>query len=443
MQIILLCGGSGKRLWPLSNGTRSKQFLKLLPTEAGGTESMVQRVVRQIRESEIEGDITVATSATQSDALINQLGKDVELVTEPTRRDTFPAIALATSYLSRQKGISAEEPIVVMPCDPYTDSNYFKTIMKMVEAVERDVADLVLMGIEPNGPSTKFGYIVPKADNRQYVQRFTEKPTEEIAAQLIESGAYWNGGVFAFKLGYLNAIVSKYTSHEDFESIRNNYTDFPKISFDYEVAEKAESVAVIPFDGLWKDLGTWDALANELTQSTIGNARAEHTENTTAINELNIPMVCYGTKDLIVAASPDGILVADKSESDKIKSTVDKIVSRPMYEERRWGKYSVLDNHEYNDGFSSLTKTLTLNPGCSISYQRHSHRAEVWTFVDGEGLIVLDGETRTVGRGNVINISKGQMHALKAITALTFIEVQLGDHLIEEDIERFPWDWQK
>jgi mannose-1-phosphate guanylyltransferase len=441
MQIILLCGGSGKRLWPLSNGTRSKQFLKLLPTENGDNESMVQRVVRQIRESEINANILVATSASQSDALINQLGRDVELVTEPTRRDTFPAIALATSYLSKQKGIDANEPIVVMPCDPYTDANYFNTIIKMVDAVEKDVADLVLMGIKPTNPSTKFGYIVPEGKDTLYVQRFTEKPTEDIAKQLIDSGAYWNGGVFAFKLGYLNDIVSKYSTYDDFESIRNNYADFPKISFDYEVAEKAKSVAVIPFDGLWKDLGTWDALANELTQSNIGNAVTEHTDNTTAINELNIPLVCYGTKNIIVAASPDGILVADKLESDKIKSTVDQIVMRPMFEERRWGKYSVLDNHEYHDGFSSLTKTLTLNPGCSISYQKHFHRAEVWTFVDGEGLIVLDGEVKPVKRGDVINISKGTLHALKAITPLTFIEVQLGDNLVEEDIERFSWQW--
>jgi mannose-1-phosphate guanylyltransferase len=440
MQIILLCGGSGKRLWPLSNGTRSKQFLRLLPTGIGVTESMVQRVVRQINESDIEGNIIIATSESQSEALLNQLGDDIELVTEPTRRDTFPAIALATSYLSKSKAIDNDEVVVVMPCDPYTDANYFQTILKMAAAVKNNVADLVLMGIQPTSPSSKFGYIVPKQSDPLYVERFTEKPSEAVAAELIQAGALWNGGVFAFKLGYLNDIVARYSNYDNFSSVREHYNDFPKISFDYEVAEKANSIAVIPFNGLWKDLGTWDALANELSQRDLGNVISAECENTTAINELNIPLVCYGTKNLIVAASPDGILVTDKSQSDKIKSTVDQIASRPMFEERRWGQYSVLDNHEYTDGFSSLTKTLTLNAGCSISYQRHKHRSEVWTFVDGEGVATIDGESICVKRGDVINIKQNQLHALKAISSLTFIEVQFGEFLSEDDIERVKDD---
>jgi mannose-1-phosphate guanylyltransferase len=402
---------------------------------------MVQRVIRQIHDSKIDANITVATSNMQRDALINQLGDNIEIVTEPSRRDTFPAIALATSYLSKCKGISPKEPVVVMPCDPYTDANYFQTIIKMVESIENDIADLVLMGIRPTHPSTKFGYIVPKKDNPLYVERFTEKPSENIAIELIKLGALWNGGVFAFKLGYLNNIVAKYSTYQDFASIRDHYSDFPKISFDYEVVEKSDSISVIPFRGLWKDLGTWDAIANELTQSCIGNVLSSECNNTTAINELNIPLVCFGTKDLIVAASPDGILVSDKSQSDKIKSTVDLITSRPMFEERRWGQYSVLDNHEYVDGFYSLTKTLTLNPGCSISYQKHLHRSEIWTFVDGEGIIVLDGVSSQVKRGDVIKINRNQLHALKAINPLTFIEVQLGDFLSEDDIERCEWQW--
>lgn len=443
MQLILLCGGSGKKLWPLSNGTRSKQFLKLLPSGDGNTESMVQRIVRQIHETGISAKITVAANASLSDSLINQLGGQIDIVAEPTRRNTFPAVVLASLYLAQKKGVAREEPVVVMPCDAFTDPSYFHRLEDMVQEVRSGAADLVLMGIRPSYPSSKFGYILPKAGAERSVARFVEKPTEEQARDLIADGAYWNGGVFAFKLGYLLDLIARYDAASSLEQAREHYSDFPKISFDYEVAERAKSVAVVPFDGTWKDLGTWDTLANELSDRVIGNAQAKEASNTTLINELNIPMVCYGASNLIVAASPDGILVADKRQSDKIKDLVDQIDARPMFEERRWGQYSVLDNQEFPDGFGSLTKTLTLNAGCSISYQRHNCRAEVWTFVDGEGLIVLDGVMRPVKRGEVVHIAKGQLHALKAITPITFIEVQLGDHLIEEDIERFEWEWEK
>lgn len=161
MQLILLSGGSGKRLWPLSNDARSKQFLPLLASPNGGMESMIQRVVRQIREAKLTDNITFATNAVQRDSIINQLGEDVYVVTEPERRDTFPAIALAASYLAKEQKCNDDEVVVIMPCDVYTESKYFATIAKMVEAVENNVADLVLMGITPTYPSEKFGYVVP------------------------------------------------------------------------------------------------------------------------------------------------------------------------------------------------------------------------------------------------------------------------------------------
>lgn len=441
MQIILLSGGSGKRLWPLSNGTRSKQFLRLLPTPDGSVESMVQRVVRQMNEAGLPAEITVATSANQKDSIQSQLGKETCVVTEPERRDTFPAIALAAAYLAKERKLSDDEVVVVMPCDPYTESGYFNTIEKMTEAVENGLADLVLMGIRPTEPSEKFGYLVPDKENPSIIKQFTEKPDHEKAVRLLEEGAVWNGGVFAFRLGYLKNIIDKYLPTETFEEFRNNYGRLPKISFDYEVAEKAESVGVVYFDGSWKDLGTWDSLSRELAHSIIGNALEYNCNNTTAINELNIPLVCHGTKDLIVAASPDGILVAEKAQSESIKESLKGMDARPMFEERRWGTYKVIDNVDFNDGYAALTKTLTLNPGCSISYQRHTHRDEVWTFIDGTGEIVLNGERKTVGRGDVIIIPKMMMHALKATTPLTFIEVQRGDQLVEEDIERFDYEW--
>lgn len=446
MQLIFLSGGSGKRLWPLSNNARSKQFLPLLETEEGKMESMVQRVVRQAREAHLNAQITFATNAAQRDSIINQLGTDVDIVAEPERRDTFPAIALAVSYLNFVKGCPDNEIVIVMPSDPYTELGYFETIAKMAKAVEADAAELVLMGITPTYPSEKYGYIVPKSGEPKVesfsVARFTEKPTEEVAKQLLAEGALWNGGVFAFRVGWMMDIVRAHMLSKSFADTFARYSEFPKISFDYEVAEKAKSVAVVPFTGKWKDLGTWNTLTEELGQHAIGNVlMGDANENTHVINEQEVPVFVNGMKNVVVAASPDGIMVCAKDKSETIKKYVDGLTTRPMYEERRWGTYKVLSDVEYQPGERALTKTITLKAGKNISYQIHHHRDEVWTIVDGEGEFVLDGERRTIQRGDVCIIRREQYHAIRAITNLTFIEVQLGNPLIEEDIERFEYTW--
>lgn len=451
-------------------------------------ESMVQRVVRQAKEAFLTNrtcaepcrSITLATNASQQDIIVNQLGDSVNLVTEPERRDTFPAIALAASYLKLAKQCADDEVVVIMPCDPYTNLGYFETIGKMVECVKNNVADLVLMGIKPTYPSEKYGYVVPKVSDVsegfkglvaepvevQMVQRFTEKPTVEKAKELLAQNAYWNGGVFAFRLGYMLDIVEKYMpiareaftdnsrvidgnsrSQEkitDFASVRARYSEFPKISFDYEVAEKAESVAVVPFNGEWKDLGTWNTLTDELHKPVIGNAvMGAHCENTHVINELQNPIFVDGLKDVVVAACPDGILVCSKEHSEEIKKSVENLTPRPMYEERRWGTYRVLDDSYYADGRHSLTKSITLKEGKNISCQIHHHRSETWTFVQGEGIFVLDGQEQKVKAGDTVVIPVEHWHAIKALTELTFIEVQSGNPLIEEDIERTEWKWSE
>lgn len=463
MQLVLLSGGSGKRLWPLSNNARSKQFLPLLEMENGTMESMVQRVVRQARLANLTNEITLATNASQLDIITNQLGDSVSVVTEPERRDTFPAIALAASYLSLEKKCADDEVVVIMPCDPYTELGYFETIGKMVECVNANVADLVLMGIQPTYPSEKYGYVIPEtseasetlkpSESFKKVARFTEKPSVEVAETFLKQGAYWNGGVFAFRLGYMMNIVRKYMTSDSFEDTHTRYSEFPKISFDYEVAEKAKSVAVVPFNGEWKDLGTWNTLTDELHKSVIGNAvMGAHCENTHVINELQNPIFVDGLKDVVVAACPDGILVCAKNHTEELKSAIAdaeklslssslSLANRPMYEERRWGTYRVLDDSYYADGRHSLTKSITLREGKNISYQIHHHRSETWTFVQGEGIFVLDSQEQMVKAGDTVIIPVEHWHAIKALTELTFIEVQSGNPLIEEDIERTEWNW--
>ena len=440
MNIVLLSGGSGKRLWPLSNEVRSKQFLKLLCDKEGKHESMVQRVYRQITDAGIHARIVVATSASQVEAIRGQLPKDVDIVVEPERRNTFPAIVLAASYLASRKKIDLEETVIVLPVDPYVDVAYFECFRKMDEEVQKGTADMVLMGITPSYPSEKYGYILQ--GEQGVVTGFKEKPDEETAARLIQEGALWNAGVFAFRLNYLMEIADQYVQNRDFDDITKHYGDLKKDSFDYEVVEKTKSLAVGPYSGEWKDIGTWNTLTEEMEEESVGYAvTGEDCENTHVINELSIPVVALGTKNIVVAASPDGILVSDKHKSSYIKPYVENITGRPMYEERRWGEYKVYDYIQYKDGTKSLTKHITVHAGMAQDYQLHHYKDEVITVVNGSGEFVIDGCLMKLSYGDTICIRRGQKHTMRAIEDLQMICVQIGEEISEEDVEVYEWRW--
>ncbi len=445
-KIVLLSGGSGTRLWPLSNGVRSKQFLKLLKSPDGKYESMFQRVIRQIKKSGLDVEIFVSTSISQVDSIINQSGLDKNIIVEPERRDTFPAIALAVAYLLKEAKCSSDDVVIVMPVDPYTDDNYFETLKKVAKTASEGVSNLVLMGIKPTSPSSKFGYIIPEGTSLNdvgaiRVDRMVEKPSESKAKEMIASGAFWNAGVFAFKLSYIENILKQYTSAQTYEGVRADYSEFTKTSFDYAVVEKEQSISVVPFDGDWHDLGTWNTIGEKLPYNIYGNAMLKESKNSNVVNELDIPILCVGLENTIVAASQDGILVCDKSKSELLKNYVHEGDNRPMYEERRWGTYKVMGVGKYSNNMKSLTKQLHLKDGCHISYQRHKFRDEIWTVVEGEGILILDGKCTRVTQGDVVVIKAGQMHAIKSLNSLQIIEVQLGTVLIEGDIERFDFNW--
>jgi len=364
MHIILLSGGSGKRLWPLSNEVRSKQFIKVLKNDSLEPESMVQRVFRQIHEAGIESHIVIAAGRAQEESLRSQLGYAVDLVLEPDRRDTFPAIALSCAYLAHEKHVGSDEVVVVLPVDVYADLGYFTTLLKMEDAVLNGAGDLVLMGIKPDHASEKFGYIVPglPANGVYPVSGFREKPTAEVAGQLLEQGAYWNGGVFGFRLGYLMDIISSERKAHSFEELLHDYSSLQKISFDYAVVEKAQSIAMVPYTGKWKDLGTWNALADELGPGCMGKGLiAESSGDTTIINELDIPVVALGTGNLVIAASADGILVTDKEASTTLKKHMDAMVLAPRYREYLWGSSTVVDSMSRNDGGEIITRRMVMS----------------------------------------------------------------------------------
>jgi len=323
VNIILLSGGSGKRLWPLSNNVRSKQFLKIFKLEDGRHESMVQRMYRMIREVDSDATITIATSESQMPLIENQLGDKVQISIEPCRRDTFPAIALAVAYLHDVQSVSEDEAVVVCPVDTYVEKPYFETIVKLQKQAQIGDSNLYLIGIEPTYPSGKYGYIIPKStDTISDVKEFKEKPTEPEASEYIKQGALWNAGVFAFKPKYILDIAWKVFGTSSYKSLFENYSDLTKISFDYAVVEKEPRIKVMRFSGEWKDLGTWNTLTEAMSDELSGNAIAKDCSNTHIINELQIPLIAIGVDDLAIVATSDGILVTAKKSSDKLKDFV-------------------------------------------------------------------------------------------------------------------------
>lgn len=428
MKIILLSGGSGKRLWPLSNEVRSKQFLKLIKNENGDTDSMVRRVYRQIISAIPDADISIATSATQVEAIKNQLGSKVSVIVEPERRNTFPAVALGAAYLYYEKRCDENETVVVLPVDPYVESDFFNTLHSLDRAVQDGAADIVLMGVQPTYPSEKYGYIIPESNNGKIsrVRQFKEKPDAKTAEGYIKSGALWNCGVFAFKLSYMMNIIGRSVDLRSYSDLVENYNKLEKDSFDYAVLEKTESIAVVPYSGEWKDLGTWNTITEVMEPSYGFAISSDDCTNTHVINELEIPIVAMGAHNMIIAAGPDGILVADKEQSSFIKKYVEDIDVRPMYEEREWGDYTVLNVSVDENHNKAVTKKKTVKQGSEIKEKIHTANRAVWTVLSGKAVIKINGRNHDAFPGDTYTIDKGVAHSLKAVEDTVILEVQIN-----------------
>ena len=435
MNIILLSGGSGKRLWPLSNDIRSKQFIKIFKTENGDYESMVQRVYRQIRAMDETATVTIATSKTQVSAIHNQLSENVNVCVEPTRRDTFPAIALATAYLHDVLGVSRDDSVVVCPVDPYVNEDYFAAVKRLSDMAKEGSSNLILMGIEPTYPSEKYGYIIP-GDKEEVspVVAFKEKPDLQKAKEYLSQGALWNGGVFAYRLSYVLKKSEELIGFSDYQKLFDGYKDLNKISFDYAVVEKEPDIQVLRFGGQWKDMGTWNTLTEAMEEPSIGEVMLnESCENVHVVNELDVPVLCMGLKNMVVSASAEGILFSDKEQSSYIKPFVDKISQQIMFAEKSWGSFRVLDVEE-----ESMTIKVILNPGHKMNYHSHEHRNEIWNVIAGNGKAILNGREQTVKPGDVLYVPAGCRHTIIADTELKVIESQLGRDITVQDKIKYP-----
>lgn len=328
--------------------------------------------------------------------------------------------------------------MVVCPVDPYVEEEYFKILSAMCEVAQGGSKNLVLMGIEPTYPSEKYGYIKPvTSSDSSRSWTFTEKPTKEKAEEYITAGALWNGGVFAYKLSYVLEKSRELLGTSDYDTLFSSYDILKKISFDYAVVEQETSIEVIRYSGTWKDLGTWNTLTEAMEEQTIGDARMDETSsNVHVINELGVPILVMGGHNLVVSASPEGILVSDKEQSSYIKPFVDAIDQQIMFAEKSWGSYRVLDVEE-----DSMTVKVTLNPGYKMNYHSHEKRDEIWNVIHGTGRTIVDGMEQPVKAGDVITMSAGCKHTVIAgDEGLQLIEVQLGSEINVADKKKYELD---
>lgn len=436
MNIILLSGGSGRRLWPLSNDVRSKQFIKLFKY-GDNYESMLQRVYRQITTVDKNAKITIATSKSQVNVIKDQLGEKVSVCVEPCRRDTFPAIALAVSYLHDEMGVGMDEAVVVCPVDHYVDNAYYEAVKALQELAEQGNVNLTLMGIVPTYPSEKYGYIIPEnSEHVSKVKKFREKPDIETAKKYLTQNALWNAGIFAFRLGYLLDKTHSMISFKNYHDLLDMYDTLKNISFDYAVVEKETSVQVMRYDGRWKDVGTWNMIAEVMADKIKGNAILDETcENTNVVNELNIPVLCMGCKNMVVVASGNGILVSDKARNGYMKPYVSKIQSETMYAEKSWGTYTVIDIQP-----GSMTVKVSMRAGEKMSYHMHNVREEVWTVISGKGKAIINGVEQELHIGDTITLAAGCKHMVEAITELEMIEIQIGNEISAADKVKFSME---
>jgi len=425
MQIILLSGGSGQRLWPLSNDLRSKQFLKIF----SGGESMLQRTLKQIRRTNEEASITIAAAKKQVPLLKKYVGENFDISTEPCRKNTFPAIALAAAYLRDVKKICADEKLLICPVDPYVDDKFFAQFPLLAEQISAE-SPLVLMGIAPTYPSEKYGYIIPQTVEKiSRVNMFKEKPNRLDAQKFIDAGGLWNGGIFACKLSYILDKSEKLLGTSSHDALQKNYAELPSISFDYAVVEHEKNIKVVRYVGEWKDIGTWNTLTEVLDANFIGQVQSDaDCENLHVINNSDVPIICMGLKNAVVVAGSEGILVSDKVASSYIKPFVEKLDSQIRFAEKSWGSFKIIDVES-----DSLTVKVTLNRGSRMRYHSHHFRDEIWNFIAGTGRVIIDGVEKAVRAGDVIKIPIGVKHTVIADEPLKIIEIQLGKDITVED----------
>lgn len=455
MKIIILAGGGGTRLFPLSRACYPKQFLKI-----AGEKSLLQQTVERFLIIAKQEDIVIVTNKdyifhVQED--LHEIGAEkINVITEPTGKNTAPAIALAISYCKDYLNCTDDEILFVSPADHLLKpAEKFAELVQQAEQVCKEKNDIITIGVKPTKLETGYGYIQSAdkiGENVFAVKSFKEKPDKVTAEKyLAEGNYYWNAGMFMFSIGRMETELEQYIpeiakiSQQGYENCVNNFTEMPDISIDYAVAEKSSHMAVVPMQGIyWNDIGSFDSIAEVLADKNgngiYGNVIADGCCNTTILGSDRL-ISGIGLKNLIVVDTPDSLLITEKGKSQEVKKVVEKlkkehrkeaIENRTMY--RPWGSYTILA-----EGEGYKVKRITIKPGAKLSLQMHYHRSEHWTVISGTGKLTLDDKVVIFKENESTYIPIAVKHRLEnpGQIPLSIIEVQNGRYLGEDDIVRF------
>lgn len=412
MKIVLLSGGKGKRLWPLSTDSVPKQFVPLF----NDASSMLKKTYNSILENYEMNNIYIATGNSYKDEVLNEINGFKNFILEPAYIGTFGAILNIAVYLKVIEKVSKDEIISVVPIDHDVDKNFYKILSDAEKIIENKSSDICLIGIKPTFPSTQYGYIINSND---YVLSFKEKPDIELATKLVVNNALWNSGIVNFRLDKILQIAKQYLNYSSYDDFLNKYTLLPHNSFDTEILEKETNLSVISSEAYWNDLGTWDRLSSKISTADDYNTNIINFENKKVINE--------GIENAIVVNTHNGIKLMKKNINNSVF--------------RQWGYYEIL-NGFYSDQICIKIKKLTIIDNRNISYQYHNHRLEEWFVLEGIGEIIIDGKYSKIKSGDIIKVNKKVKHSIRALKTLEIVEVQYGNEKIEEDdIVHIECDW--
>ena len=440
MKAVILAGGSGKRLWPVSREHYSKQFMSL---DSNG--SLLQQTVE--RAAQYVEDIYVVTNEIQYYYVKHQLDgkvKEENIIIEPLGRNTAPAIALACTHI---KEIDDGGKVLVMPSDHLISKSFFETAKKAEACAER----ICLFGIKPTHASTGYGYIKPGKENGcgSIAEKFIEKPPLALAEKLMEEGCLWNSGIFLFDVSRMleefeSNLPQIYQHMGSSKELIDNYHDLPNISIDYGIIERSKQAVVFPFSGEWKDVGSWQSVyevskKDENNNALKGNVTAMDTKNCLIWSEDRLT-AAVGLENLVVIDTKDALLLVNRTHTEKVKDLVEEL-KKNNYEEavrhvkvhKHWGYYTILEN-----GSMYKVKRLCILPGKSLSHQFHHHRAEHWIVVKGTAKVVKDGQESFLHENESIYVPKSIKHRVEnpGKMELHIVEVQTGGYLGEDDIVR-------